>query len=505
MKRLSILFCAGLLWHGPAFAALNKKAAPPNRAAAAPKPPRLLVKFKPGMSPVQQAAAMGTRSIAMGKSIQGLDVTRIDVPPGETTESMLKRLSAEVGTTLEYVEIDHVRKSMATTNDPQLAAQTYLSIIGASTAWDTTTGSGITIAIADTGVRSVHPDLSANLVTGFNVLDDTTNVEDEEGHGTPVSGVAAAVGNNASGIAGVAFSARILPINISDDGSAFDSDIADAIVYAANRGARVVNISFSADSPGNCWGSTILNAASYMRSRGGLVTIAAGNGNFDSTCPNNPEIINVAATTDGDAKAPFSNFGADIDVSAPGVLLLSTNCDDGQCASQADGDYDDFSGTSFSAPLTAGVLALIFAIDSSFTADQAQQILFDSAKDLGAPGYDTTFGWGRVDVSRSISVAQERSALFQLNNLTNVYPYPNPWDVRKHANRQITFANLPDAATVKLFTLSGFWLKTLTASNGRATWDLRNNSGDEVAAGLYFYLVNSPTGAQVKGKVAIIK
>jgi len=504
------LVLALLLAGGDAFAAVGRQNHGRDRASDR-REDRVVVKMKDsamGRQRLETMRLLGARAKAV---VPHLGIATLPVPTGETPESFVQRLKSEAGQSIEFAEVDRKRMAMATPSDPLLASQTHLTVVGVSSAWDTTSGSGVTIAIADTGVRTVHPDLSANLVTGYNVLDGTTNIEDDDGHGTPVSGTAAAVGNNAIGVAGVAYSARILPINISDDGSAFDSDIAAAITHAANSGAKVVNVSFNGCVPGLCWGNSVLSAAAYMRSRGGLVTVAAGNGDcvfgigYDSTCDNDPEIINVGATTDTDARTSFSNYGAELDVMAPGQAVLTTNCDDDQCGSSPNGDYASASGTSFSAPLVAGVLGLIFAVDPSFTADQAQQILFDSARDLGTPGYDTGFGWGRVDAARAVSLAQERSTLFQLNNLSNVYAYPNPWDIRRNANRQMTFANLPDAATVKLFTLSGFWVQTLTASNGRATWDLRNNSGDLVASGLYFYLVDSPTGAQVKGKIAVIK
>jgi len=302
----------------------------------------------------------------------------------------------------------------------------------------------------------------------------------------------------------VAFNASILPIRISTDtaGTSTDFDIATAITYAADHGAKVINISFNSDVVGQCWSQTVLNAASYMNSKGGLVVIAAGNAGIDKGCANNPQIIDVAATDQNDNKASFSNFGAELDIAAPGVGIISTNCT--SCVLVPGSNYATGDGTSFAAPVVAGVLGLIYAIDGTFTANQAQQILFDTAKDLGAGGYDTTFGWGRVNAQSAVATAQQRSVLFKQESLTNVYAFPNPWDTRKYTNRLVTIANVPDDATVKIFTLSGFWVKTLVPSNGRAPWDLTNDSGARVASGLYFFLVKTGS-AKAHGEIAIIK
>ncbi len=465
--------------------------------------PQLLIQFLPGTQTSAQVAWARAKGISSNGGIDELGVRAIEIPHGETRESMLAKLQNEVGKTIAYAEPNPLRYADRTVND---AIQGYhLSKVDAFTAWDSTRGSGITIAVADTGVNTAHADLSANITGGTNLsgVGGANDVTDNEGHGTWVAGTAAAVGNNTIGVAGVAFESRILPIKITDTDTSSDLIIANAIVAAANQGAKVVNVSFSSDlpAPAGCWSSTVISAAQYMRSHGGLVTISAGNGGLDGVgdnkgCANNAELIVVGATDSGDALSSFSNFGAEVDVVAPGSAISTTD---------SAGAYASVSGTSFSAPLTASVLALIFSVDPTFTPDQVQQILFDSTDDLGAAGYDTVFGWGRANAARAVSLAQERSVLFQTQSLRNVYAYPNPWDTRRTTNRTMTFAVLPDGATVKLFTLSGFWVKTLTANGGNAVWDLRNDAGELVASGLYFYLVDSPTGAQVKGKVAIIK
>lgn len=469
------------------------------------QPARVLVKFRTGPSDGRRALAAA--GLTPKSEISGIGVHVVPAFASQSAEDLVADLKARYGSDLAYAEVDRPRYAVLTPNDPGFSAQYHLTKISCPAAWDSTTGSGITIAIADTGVTPTHPDLAAHLLPGFNVVDGNTDVTDIQGHGTFVAGVAAAVGDNGIGVTGVAYNTSILPIRISTDtaGTSTDSDIAAAIVYAADHGAKVINISFNSDvpAPAGCWTQTVLSAADYMNNKGGLVVIAAGNAGINKGCPNNPEIIDVAATDQNDQLASFSNFGSEIDVSAPGVGIISTNCN--TCIEGMGlGDYAQGDGTSFAAPITAGVLGLIYAIDSTFSAGQAQQILFDTAADLGTPGYDTSFGWGRVNAQNAVSTAAQRSVIFRLSSLSNVYAYPNPWDARKNTNRQVTIANIPDGATVKIFTLSGFWVKTLQASNGRGVWDLTNDAGSRVASGLYFYVVTTPTNS-TKGEIAIIK
>jgi thermitase len=469
-------------------------------------PSHVLVKFRKG--PARAIAAIAAAGLNRKREISRLGVQVVDLPAGQTAEEAVAELQKRFGADLEYAEPDRIVTMVKIPDDPLYGSQYHLAKIGCPAAWDSTTGSGVTIAIADTGVMSTHPDLAGHLLTGFNVLDSGTDVTDNIGHGTAVAGAAAAIGDNALGVAGVAYNATILPIKISNDGFASDSDIAEAIIYAANHEAKVVNVSFGSNdpAPAGCWGDTVINAAAYMRSRRGLVIMSAGNAGINKGCSNIPEIINVSAVDSSDVIAYFSNYGAEIDVSAPGVGIWMTNCSgcsDGHYAGK--GNYVSENGTSFAAPIAAGVLGLIYAIDATFTADQAQQILFDSTYDLGTPGYDIYYGWGRVNAQNAISLAQQRSILFQEERLSNVYAYPNPWDARKMADQKVTIENVPDDATIKIFTLSGFWVTDLQPSNGRAVWQpLTNHAGERVASGVYFYYVKTSKN-KVTGEIAIIR
>ena len=481
------------------------------------EPFQVLVKFRPGMAAAASLRASGYSTV---KEIGESGVHVVTVLPSRTAEEVAAEMKSRYGHDLEYAEPDSVRYPAIVTPNP---IQWHLPKITAPQAWGTTTGSGIVIAIADTGVDTSHPDLIPNLILpGYNAMDGSANVADEYGHGTAVAGTAAAAGISPQFITGVAYTAGILPIKIAGaNGYSLDSTIATAIIYAADHGAKIVNVSFNSGLyayEGGCWGQTVIDAASYMRSKGGLAVFAAGNGHndmapgIDQGCPHIPEFITVAATDPNDHQTSYSNYGAEIDVAAPGgdggvegpaAYIYTTEC--AACTPIGEGSaYGGVDGTSFAAPVTSAVLALIYTISPSFTADQAQQILFDSAVDLGSPGRDNIYGWGRVSASNAIGIAEQRSSIFQLESMSNVYAYPNPWDARKTANRQVFIANLPDEATVKIFTLSGFWVKTLQAGNGRAVWDLTNDSGSLVASGVYFYLASNGAHS-TKGTIAIIK
>jgi subtilisin family serine protease len=267
---------------------------------------------------------------------------------------------------------------------------------------------GIIIAIADTGVDGTHPDLLPNLVPGWNVVDRNSNSADVHGHGTQVAGAAAAAGNNLIGVAGVAWRCRIMPIRVSGlDGMAYDSDIATGITWAADRGARVVNVSY--DVTGS---STVSSAARYMNGKGGVVTISAGNYSTFDNIPDDPAIITVGATDPSDLKYSWSDYGTDIDVVAPGCVVTTYR----------GGTYGSACGTSFSAPVTAGIAALILSVKPTLSASQVTGILRSSADDLGATGWDTTFGSGRVNAYRALNAAAGATTDTQLPVVSFITP-----------------------------------------------------------------------------------
>jgi len=335
----------------------------------------------------EKALAKGNAH-SLGKIAQRVHV--VDVAPGDE-EAAAARLRADPN--VEFAEVDRLIPAAGVTNDPMSGNEWHLATVGAPTAWTYSTGAGITIAILDTGVDGTHPDLAANMVPGWNFYDNNSDTHDVNGHGTTVAGAAAAVTNNSVGVASIAGSAKIMPIRIADPTAyALWSTVAQGITYAADHGARVVNLSYEGASAS----STIQQAASYLRSKGGVLFVAAGNtGAVDNTPPTDLMMV-VAATLQDDSHASWSTYGSFVDISAPGYNIVST---------APGGAYWYCWGTSLATPIVAGTAALILAKRPDFTPSQVDATLKSTATDLGTPGTDVYFGAGRVNAAAALQQA----------------------------------------------------------------------------------------------------
>jgi thermitase len=354
-------------------------------------PGRLLVRFRDSV-PANEArtAIQSVQARSIGE-IPGIGVYIVELPPNASEVAFQNAFRQRVD--VEFAELDHIRPhqqlQQITPNDPQFGSEWHLPKISAPAAWSVTTGStGIIIAIADTGVDSSHPDLVAKVVAGWNVNDNNSDTRDVYGHGTKVAGTTAAATNNGLGVASIAWNCWIMPVRVSlTNGSAYDSTIAGGIIWAADHGARVVNVSYKVTGS-----STVSSAAKYLYNKGGVVTISAGNYSTFESIPNDPYIITVGATDPSDLLYSFSNTGTAIDLVAPGCVTTTTN----------GGGYAGACGTSFSAPVVAGVAALVLSANPNLSASQVTNILQSSADDLGSNGWDTTFGFGRVNAARAV-------------------------------------------------------------------------------------------------------
>lgn len=365
-------------------------------AAANPKrlpafvPGRVLVQFRADLNPAQADQILsGHRGRSAGRlSATGLQV--VEVPAGSEAE-----IAAELARRPEvaFVEPDAILEPSAIPDDPDFPAQWHLPQIKAPEAWDISTGrDALTIAILDTGVDSTHPDLDSKLVPGWNVWDNSPNTEDYYGHGTKVAGTAAATGNNGAGVASVAWNCKLMPVRVTpNEGYTTYSALASGLVWAADHGARVANISFQASGS-----NAVADAAGYFQAHGGVVVVAAGNSGAPDTAPENPYVLTVSATGSGDGLAGFSTTGSVVDLSAPGVSINTT---------RMGGDYAFASGTSFSAPVVAGVAALVLSTNPGLNSAQVQAILEQSADDLGSAGWDPQYGAGRVNACRAVELA----------------------------------------------------------------------------------------------------
>ena len=279
-------------------------------------------------------------------------------------------------------------------DDPQYAQAWHLPKVQAPLAWDMASAQGITIAILDSGVDTSHPDLAGQVVAGWNSVSGNSDTADINGHGTKVAGTAAAATDNAIGVAAIGFGANIMPVRITNrsDGYAYWSDIARGLTWAADNGADVANISYSATNS-----SSISSAAQYMRNKNGVVVVAAGNDGTNPGWGDNPAMISVSATTSSDSKASWSNYGSYIDVAAPGAGIRTTT---------NGGGYGAVSGTSFASPATAGLIALIMGANPDLSPDEIEAILEASADDLVAGSdWHAYYGHGRINAAAAVEMA----------------------------------------------------------------------------------------------------
>ncbi|MDA2998735.1 MAG: S8 family serine peptidase, partial [Actinomycetota bacterium] len=252
------------------------------------------------------------------------------------------------------------QRAAASLPDPLLAQQWGVFAIGADSVWSTTTGSGITVAVVDSG-SGPHPDLTANLLVGktyFGLAESPDgNDVDNQGHGTHVAGIVAAASNNGIGGSGVAPNAKIIPIHVLDTNGQGDArDVANGVRFAADSGAKVINLSLG----GATESATLTQAITYATEKGALVIAAAGNGG-PTSAPKWPAALDltiaVTAVDSANRAASFNQRGDYIDLAAPGVSIVST----------ANGDYAALSGTSMAAGFVAGAAALLFAAEPRAT------------------------------------------------------------------------------------------------------------------------------------------
>lgn len=324
--------------------------------------------------------------------------------------------------------------AQAATKDPLFAKQWGLGQIRAEQAWPVSKGTGVVIAIVDTGVDLGHPDLAKKLVPGATFVDcgqtscgngdwkGPDGVADaDDVHGTHVAGIAAAITGNGVGVAGVAPNAKIMPIKVLEQGSGSFEDIASGIRYAVNHGAKVVNLSLGAIPGGQALTLTgliadVTDAIAYANSKGVAVIAAAGNETAPlcDTPAWEPGALCVVATDRNELKAWYSNLGTKLDlkaVAAPGGAGLIA-CDDDVWSSVPRGtgsaacgqaNYDAFAGTSMATPHVAGVAALLFAQGRSLS--NVYSVLMSTARTpvTGLRGvYTPEYGFGIVDANAAV-------------------------------------------------------------------------------------------------------
>jgi thermitase len=326
------------------------------------------------------------------RRLGGSDLHVVEFPAHMPETVALKRLATHPH--LKFAQLDHVLTQGAVVNDPYAGSQWHLDKINAPIAWNESQGEGVVIAVLDTGITASHPDLAPNLVPGGNSFDGSSNTSESSYHGTTVSGVAAAVSNNGIGVAGTAGRARVMPIRVTgDNGRTTISVLAAGMVMAVDKGARVVNASWY---PLFGW-PAIQAAGHYIKSKNGLLIVCVGNTGADGFGEPEDSMVLVGATDQNDQLWPFSTRGPQVAISAPGVGIWTT---------WIDGGYSARSGTSYAAPIVAGVAAMMMASNPQLSSAHVEQLLYSTSVDLGPPGRDEYFGHGRVDAAAAVRAAR---------------------------------------------------------------------------------------------------
>jgi subtilisin family serine protease len=351
-----------------------------------------LVKFEAGNSPAVLAQMEAGMTAQVVDSIPQLGVDVIRVVAGISADALeaVRRLPG-----VAYAEPNYRVQIMETLNDPDVPVQWHLEAIGASDAWDIATGEGVIIAVVDTGADPGEPDLKDKLAPGYDFVNNDSAPWDDQGHGTRIALIAAGAANNGYGGAGVAYNARVMPLKAMDNTGAGTHDwISKAIIWAADNGADIINLSIGGPYPSQ----TLRDAINYAWRRGVLLVAAAGNESSD--VPVYPaafdHVLAVAGTTDSRERAIFSNWGDHIGVAAPGTNILVNS----------GGNHQLGNGTSLATPQVAGVAALVLSRNPGLTGDQVRDVIQETANDLGSPGWDPFFGYGQINAYEAVVQAR---------------------------------------------------------------------------------------------------
>jgi subtilisin family serine protease len=306
-------------------------------------------------------------------------------------------VSIEANTVVEGVDLP---------NDPDLlnVDRSYgLSVTHTFEGWSYTQGSAdVIIAIVDTGLTLTHPEFRGRIVPGYDFINDDADPMDDNGHGTHAAGIAAAGINNNIGMVGVCPGCRLMPVKVLNQNNAGTwSGVAKGILYAADHGAKIINLSLGAAVSSE----TLENAIVYAQSKGVLVVAAAGNmgvdRNFYPAALEN--VIAVSATDAQDRHWSLSNYGGYIDVAAPGYAIFSTYSDMNNYYQ----GYTYMSGTSMASPFVAGLAGLLFSQNPERGANEVMHLIISTADQVGTSEQAAYFGQGRINVARALATASD--------------------------------------------------------------------------------------------------
>lgn len=435
--------------------------------------------------------------------------------------------------TVEYAEPDRMMHAMFVPNDSRYNEQwdffETTGGINVQTAWDNSTGAGVVVGVIDTGYRP-HADLVANIVQGYDFISDTTISNDGNGrdtdaqdpgdavvagecgggkptqdessswHGTHTAGTIAAVTNNGTGVAGVAFGAKVLPARVLGKCGGLVSDIADAIIWASGGSvsgvpananpARVLSISLG--GTGTC-GSTFQSAINSARSRNTVIVVAAGNENINASndSPGNCSgVITVAATNRSGGRAFYSNFGSIVKIAAPGGAMSAAGDPNGILSTLNTGltspgsdTYDFYQGTSMATPHVSGVVALMLSKNPSLTPDQVLTILQQTARAF--PATCSQCGAGIVNAAAAVAAASSPPTGVTINEVESNNTRATAQSItNSDTTVNGTMSSTSDTDYYSLSLPAGKTLSATLTPNASSDYDLYiyNSNGTQIAS-----------------------
>lgn len=382
-------------------------------------PGQLIVEFAPATGSTLQSQVLESYNLHLVERLDRTAFVLVEVEPEKALPVVAQELLQHPA--IVSAEPNYYRYAHFEPNDPYFSYQWHFPQIQMQAAWDQSTGAGVTVAVVDTGVAyetygsyQQAPDLAGTIfVPGYDFVNDDTHPNDDNSHGTHVAGTIAQTTNNNMGVAGMAFNARIMPVKVLNASGAGTSwQVAQGIRWAADKGANVINLSL-----GSSTGSSVeKQAVQYAYDHG--VTVVASAGNDGAGAVDYPAaydvVIAVGAVRYDEALAYYSNYGTALDVVAPGGDVTVDQNGDGygdgvlqqtfnpNTKNPTDFRYYFFQGTSMAAPHVAGVVALLIAKGVAATPDHVRAALESTAKDLGNPGWDNTYGYGLIQVADAL-------------------------------------------------------------------------------------------------------
>lgn len=451
------------------------------------KATELVIKFKEGIGEKKRMDILLNAHLKEESFTKGFTLVKT------TSDENLKTLADSLlkNNAIEFVEPNYKIKASYTPKDSNYKKQWYLKKINSEKAWNTAKGSSaITVAVIDGGIQTGHSEFKGRIVSPYNAVTKGTSLSSDS-HGTHVAGIIAAANDN-KGTVGIAPNVKIMPIDIFNGKYADTYDEASGVMYAADKGANIINMSFGSEY----YTYIEAYAIQYAASKGAVLVAAAGNDAKSAT--NYPagydSVISVAATDSHDGSSEYSNYGYYIDISAPGDDIYST---------LPNNKYGYMSGTSMATPVVSGTAALVLSKNPLLSATDVKNILIKSTKDLGTNGWDYLFGYGRIDAEKAL---KNTPASFGTLAVNSTY--------KLKGNNKLNFS-IPiykgTKVTVRIENLKKKTIKTIISNkswNGgklSSAWDGKDDKKNFAADGKYKLIVKATNGKETVYKTKEIK